>query len=511
MIDNLKPGLYIQHGNKYTALKSVSNLADLMLNGRASSLDALAAQVSWVFIALNKRRNRLLELTWEWQQDGEAMDGTPYDMPFKEMIQQVDESMQLNATAYFYKQRRGRQLVGIRWLDPNCVTPDMDTASHAKGGIQQYWYETNVGMQAVGRWLPKEDLIVFKRPGLRELLPSASAGLATRLAAEILRAMEQSTDSFYASGGLPITLVFVPPGRERERDENLVPRIRRLFNPRKRKTGEHRVAGVSTDVKIEQLSLAPKDMMQGETEKSKILAILAAHDVPESEVYEASNLATRREDIESIVLAVGGRLQYIADVMNMDDELRAAGYSLTVNLEAHPSQKRDNAEVALAYSRFYQNGMTAEAAAYYMGIKEEDFPEGMQVFEVAVLPESETAAEGGESDGTMIDEGVDEDDGLKAVELRKLRHFIRAGKHHKRPFHSDVLTPKEIQGEIARHELKAVQITPDGSNAPLPGLPTEYTPDDGDIDKAIAEWDELMPEFRQLGEADTVSDDGGIV
>ena len=35
-------------------------------------------------------------------------------------------------------------------------------------------------------------------------------------------------------------------------------------------------------------------------------------------------------------------------------------------------------------------------------------------------------------------------DNAKAIELGKLRRYVKAGKHHKRPFTSDVLTPLEI-------------------------------------------------------------------
>lgn len=49
-----------------------------------------------------------------------------------------------------------------------------------------------------------------------------------------------------------------------------------------------------------------------------------------------------------------------------------------------------------------------------------------------------------------------------------------------------------------------VKLTPDGADEPLLPVPDEVTISDADIDRALAEWDELMPDYAGLLDADVV-------
>ena len=57
-----------------------------------------------------------------------------------------------------------------------------------------------------------------------------------------------------------------------------------------------------------------------------------------------------------------------------------------------------------------------------------------------------------EEDESDLDQGDDEPADEKAVEYAKLRRYINNGKHLKRPFESDILTPMEIAYEVGHAE-----------------------------------------------------------
>jgi hypothetical protein len=58
--------------------------------------------------------------------------------------------------------------------------------------------------------------------------------------------------------------------------------------------------------------------------------------------------------------------------------------------------------------------------------------------------------------------------------------------------------------KAARGELKQIQFIPEGQGDPLPPVPAEIHISDADIDRAIRNWNRLMPEFAGLLEADVI-------
>jgi hypothetical protein len=96
--------------------------------------------------------------------------------------------------------------------------------------------------------------------------------------------------------------------------------------------------------------------------------------------------------------------------------------------------------------------MYPTAAAYLMGITEDDFPDEMRgnIFlpTVARAPATTTPNEGG-----AMDDAGSATDTAKAAELVRLRRYVKNGSHEKRPFKSDILTQAEIAAEVAsRHD-----------------------------------------------------------
>lgn len=64
---------------------------------------------------------------------------------------------------------------------------------------------------------------------------------------------------------------------------------------------------------------------------------------------------------------------------------------------------------------------------------------------------------------------------------------------------------KQIVERFQSIDWYAVRIIPKGADDPLPAIPrqVEITPED--VDEAIANWNELMPEFAGMLEAEVIN------
>ena len=441
----LKPGLYLQVGDSIKTLADgreyYGSWSNALRGGSNAnpSVEQIAGEVSWVWIALEKRRQKLLEIPYSWQRNESDIEETPFNMKHRELVQQVDTALQLYSCAYLLKQRGSfsSEAVGVRWLDPMTMEPDLDTADPRKGGIQQFFRypDGSAGRKEV---IPAADIIYFMNPGMRELVPSVSAVRATSLAGQILRSLGQSIDVFYDNNALPVMLIKVPISTGVEELGRLENAFRRLFNAR-RGTENVRTKGVRSDVEVIPLSFKPTDLAMTELEDSKRDAILAAHDVPKSEVLaDAANYATDVSAARRMITAIGSRFEYIAETFNTDADFEAAGYILDVRVSDHTAMKEDEAQRANAFSTYVTGGFTTEAAAWLVGIVEDDFPAGMEIFdEPEPIPEPLQQSQ-------QLPAPMQDDTEAREKEEQQLKNWI---KRRKDPniddFEAYYLTPEE--------------------------------------------------------------------
>lgn len=496
--DELKPGVYLQYGDN---LKSVGReylgsfaafLKDVQEGGR--SVEQLAEAVGWVFVALNKRKMKILEIPYHWERNGDEIEYAqmPIKLKSRQLWQQTDESLQLYSQAYYLKQRVGRRLVGLRWLDPVTIEPDYDTAT-PENGVTRYWYTKDNGPFA--KTLPAEDVIAVTLPGLRELQPGTSAGVATRLAAAIVRGIGETSATFFGNNALPITLVIVPESAGQAEISRLEAFWKRITN-QGRGSNEMRATATRGDVKIETLSLAPKDLAQRELEDAQVDLILAAHDVPRSVVLsDAANYATDLAAARRFTAAMGSRLEYIASVINEDADIMAMGLEMVVNVEHHADMKEDEAQRAEAFVQFVAGGLTPQAAAYLVGVTEEDFPEDFgPIFEEKPEPQPVPPQFQQQQPEPMPDENDDEE---RRNEIKAFRNWLKKRDNpNLENFKAYHMTDEE-------KEFIYWQVTGGGA--------VKAVPDDSDIfndmldqfSKAMRQFDESMRGSSGVG------DDGG--
>lgn len=457
-----EPGTYLinMRNGKAVSLTDrgfISSWGDFLddVSSTSPSAATLAAQVGWVFVALNKRSQGLLEIDQTWRRNEEDVSALPFifrdngPVSWSFVAQKLDRAMQLHDEAYLLKQRSGDRLIGLRFLDPSSVTPDTDSAN-VTDGVTIYKYMTNDGEIDI----PREDLIIFPNVGTREMLPGTPAGYATRLAAEILRGLGETADTTFDNNAMPFIIAMVPAGTDETEQDRVESRLYRLFNRGKR-TKERPVAGLRKGTEIETIGVNPSDMAMEELTNLKVDEILAAHDVPKSvALSNAANYATDLNAGRRFILALGARLSYFAEILNGDDDIAQFGIELVVQVGEHPTQKRDEAAVSLAFTRYGEGGMYPEAAAYLLGIKEEDFPEefaGRVFLPVQVVQEgpepSDSNDDAFETETGDTEPETEETEDRKAVELIRCRRYYKRAKHS-RPFESDILTVDEI-AEIA--------------------------------------------------------------
>ena len=102
---------------------------------------------------------------------------------------------------------------------------------------------------------------------------------------------------------------------------------------------------------------------------------------------------------------------------------------------------------------------------------------------------------------------------LRAREVKALRRWLR-NRRNPDPLkfkrlhltEADVLAvagEMGIGGDDGEDSAKAARIIPEGAGEPLPIVPTTLTITDADIEQAIALWDEYMPQYRGLLEAES--------
>lgn len=434
----LKPGLYLQTGQNIKALSLTSAAGwDDFLNARSPGVETLAAQVSWVFIATHRRRSYMRQIPYTWQLNGNDVEEWE-DVPFtfgratdRQEFQRIDTAMQLYGFAAYEKMRgqgrRAGNVAALAWLDPAMLEPDPRTGDRLQG-YTQYFYNTSTNR----RTIPGEDVLFINNYGMREIAPSPSAASATSLAAQILHDMGNAGRNFFDSNALPAMLVYVPPGTSELERTRLGDAFRRIFSSQQPKDG-NKTIGVSQDVKIEKLSFEPDKWLLSDISDGYREEILSAHDVPPELVYRTANRAEKEEAVQTIVSAMGGRLEDISVAFNMDEDMKRLGLRLTVQTEQHKAFDRDMASLSTAAVNFAQI-FTPEATAHLLGIAEDEFPPGMEIFATAP-PAAQPMA--------------DDVDEMREEEIRKLRRFIKAGKHEKRSFKSDILTDDEIAEVVA--------------------------------------------------------------
>ncbi len=481
--DHLKPGIHLVNPATTKSIPISQSLGAWLAGAdvegvKYGNAKRLAAVCGWVYASLSQRAGMLRQIPYEWQINGEPLESDkdlPFELDTLSHAERTDKAMQILGNGYWHKENDGAGAMRMRWLNPSLVEPDPN--SKTPTGYTNYFYNsmTESGYRRQEN-VPAEELLRFYVPGLKEFDPDSAASDAYGLPAEVLQNLDFMMAAFTATNGLP-PLIAKVSGRDSApaQREKLTRRIQRWLNQKGAwfEVGQQpsgtKALSISGDVELTTLNLTPQEMETASLTDREKGTVLAVNDVPGTRFEDAANRASAEEKNRQFAASMGQRFELIASIINNDPDIQGMGLQLIVKPDAHPTQKRDEERAAMAAERYKNMGVTTEAALYLVGITKDDFPDGMEIFqtveETPVMPPTQPApatAVAQEEDDT---EPGDDDDATKAAELRRLRQYVKKGKHHKRPFTSDILTPAEID-EVAKaapkkrpydRELRAIE------------------------------------------------------
>jgi hypothetical protein len=438
-MSKLKPGVHFMQGDRL--IKSVS-LTDAEewnklfgLETRTQGAEALLASVGWVFVALNERGDMIGQIAIDWERDKTKVETLPFNFDTYSSMTRIDQALELRGQAYLLKQRVGSRLVGLRWLDPAAVTPSANSLT--VDGYTRFDYNTNKGIIPI----PAEDVIRFLVAGQREHDPAPAASKATSLAAQILLGMSETTDTFYDTNGLPVVAVIVPEMTMEGEVERTRSAFERIFNRRRNLDG-NKTIGLRSGSDVKTISFAPKDLAMAELDLAKREEILLAHGVSPALTYRDVNRAEAELKLMQFVGKIGGRLEKIAQTINEDEDVARFGITLVPHPERHEAMQKWELDKAESLQRLAGVPVISVNEARER-LELDPVPGGdMIAFDFGASEEPT-----GESNQPPME--ADATDDAKALEIDRLRRYAAKGKHLKRPFTSDILTPIEILGVIA--------------------------------------------------------------
>ena len=374
----LNPGVYLQHGDSVKSLEILrSEIFDLGSKSAPVDVDTLAAQVSWVYIALSLRKERILEVPMSWRKSGELVSGPDVEFKMRGLLPRIDEAIQLYGRAYLYKLRNANgNFAGVRWVDPLTITPEVDSGFRRPEQVNWYTRELS-GRDDMD--IPAKDIIDITVRGQRELVPAPAAAAATSLAAQIVHGMQSAQDNVYDNNAIPPVLINVPQNIDEQEKLRLQSFWRRLYNRDRGSDGGQRVVAVRDGVTVQQVELDFSKLLMTEIEESQVLSILNAHGVHDAigRADASANRSTREEATRNFIATLGARAEFIAEIINDDPDMIALDLELNFQVNEHWSQKRDE-ELAAKTFATYLGGMQPEAAAHIVGIRADDFPEAMR-------------------------------------------------------------------------------------------------------------------------------------
>lgn len=364
------PRLFLLSGK---SLKSVDiNNYDVNFGVPSESppIEELVASVPYLFAAVCARANGIASLPRRFMHNGQEIDERelPFAVNWSDLLWRTEYSLCLYGVAYWFRVRNTVRVFRVRWLDPVTITPLAD----ARRGL--YGFERRVTPRSEKYELDEnglhKQLVYFWLPGLREVAPGPGTASAARRAAEVLRSVDAFADLFFDQGGMPLTLLIIPPATpdaERDRLENRFQRLahglRNAFKP----------VAVRSNVEVKTLGATPANLGMTDLVNSKRDAILAALGVPISLVLgTAVNYATATQEAKNyIVNTLAPRARLLQAEINRQ-LLAEFELELTFDYESLPVMREDERQAASAFQQYVMSGLTPVQAAQIVGV---DVPE----------------------------------------------------------------------------------------------------------------------------------------
>lgn len=292
-------------------------VSGVLSHGPANKILHYYQRVPWLFRGVNSIADALARVPRRYYRLDSGDEVVESDLPIRvnwpALINHLAADELLYGAAYVYILRDNlRRPTGLRRLLPTSITPEYDERDGEvavfKRRINDRVIELEPGTELAYMWFPNRSAEVG--PGT----PPAAVAL---LAAMGLYSIDMFSHNYFEQGALDPTIVVVEDwerlseaeqGKIKSYLERMVKGVRNAFN----------LVPLGTNVKVEQISRAVKDLAMVELSTSKREDIATALGVPQSLLFSnAANFAVAHQDdlhfYDKTVSALGRRMEELLD------------------------------------------------------------------------------------------------------------------------------------------------------------------------------------------------------
>lgn len=431
-------------------------------------------RVPWLFRAVDLRANAVasapfrilrgeteVERSDTWRNSIGLMDN-PVNL-----LWLTEAALTLWGTSYLWRDRNRVRSLGLRYVAPSTIEPELDSAA----GLLGFW--RSVGSQR--RWATTDDLVYFWRPDPYVELgpPGGSAVTAAMSAAGVLFNIDAFAAAFFGRGAIKATLLTVEGNPAEDEKKRL------------RAWWQRAVGGIGNAFNANVFSMAVKPVTGGEgleslsdseLTASKREDIATALGIPQTLLFStgAGGLGgggvVRQDEVHFYGKTIQPECDLIAAVLN-SQLLRPMGYRLEFLLNTLDVFQADENERSGSFKTYVDAGLPIELVGEMLGL---ELPDGWTWEQIAADKEqrrAEMAAQmAPQPANANDDEGDDEEDQPAPKDSKAMLDDLRAWRRKsiKRgrlaDFESEYIPAETMAGVRAAADwLAALNAAVDGS------------------------------------------------
>jgi SPP1 gp7 family putative phage head morphogenesis protein len=179
------------------------------------TLSGYYSTIAFMYRAIDLRANSLSGVPWAVQNSkgddlyistgDELPTAFPWFADIRGLLWQTEAALCLTSTAYWHKLRNGARQIGVRWLQPNTMTPQWQgTEPHPVSYKRQLPGSTSTTT------LPAADVAYLYLPGIDETAPRPAPAQAASTAAGVLYNTDRFVSEYFKRGAIKATILQMP-------------------------------------------------------------------------------------------------------------------------------------------------------------------------------------------------------------------------------------------------------------------------------------------------------------
>lgn len=431
-------------GTKSTRLEDLPEEAWTVIvgDGGKGTAAKLYGAVAWLYRCVAIRAGAVANMPWEIKRgetivmtnEDEAPAGMEWLDELPSLLWQTEAAVTLLGRAYWFRERNLMKTLSVRWMRPDSVTPDIDSAEGLRG------FKRTIGN--VTTPFEVDDFVYFWLPDLFvEIGPAEDyPGKAALNAAGVLASMDVFLAGYFERGMVKATLLKYKDEISSDEAKRVKEWWGRVISGLKNAFATEIVRG---DFETMDIGEGVKDLQNTELTAEQREAVCTAMGVPQSKLTaNAANYATKQgDDLSFIQDTIGPECKWLAAVINKQ-LLSSMGLRFAFKIDELAIMQEDETQRAQSLKTLVDAGMSLEMALAVLGY---DLPEGIELRE----PKAETPPQlmpftGQQPEPAAVPQPAGPDNTERIEETRR---FMRWAKKRVNPdpeqFESLILSPAE--------------------------------------------------------------------